>query len=126
MFQVAWKPNADVQLRTNVSELAAAEYEVVLTVTVTVLIDDTPAFLAEVKHAGIFGITGLTSDELGAILGSYCPSILFPFSREVIADLITRGGFPQFVLAPVNFEALYAKHLGGEAEAQPGSDQGQS
>jgi preprotein translocase subunit SecB len=126
MFQVAWKPNADVQLRTNVSELAAAEYEVVLAVTVTVLIDDTPAFLAEVKHAGIFGITGLTSDELGAILGSYCPSILFPFSREVIADLITRGGFPQFVLAPVNFEALYAKHLGGEAEAQPGSDQGQS
>jgi len=126
MFQVEWKPNADVQLRTSVSETAAAEYEVVLTVTVTVLIDDAPVFLAEVKQAGIFGITGLTSDERGAILGSYCPSILFPFSREVISDLTTRGGFPQFILAPINFEALYAKHLAGETETQLESDKGQS
>ena len=126
IFQAAWKPNADVQLKTDVSEIAAAEYEVVLSVTVTVLIDDTPAFLAEVKHAGIFGVTGLTSDEIGPILGSFCPSILFPFSREVISDLVTRGGFPQFILAPVNFEALYSKHLAGQTEAQLESYMGQT
>lgn len=126
IFQVAWKPNADVHLRTDVNEIAAAEYEVVLTVTVTVVIDDTPAFLAEVKHAGIFGVTGLTSDEMAPILGSFCPSILFPFTREVISDLVTRGGFPQFLLAPVNFEALYAKHLAGQTEAQLESYKGQT
>ncbi len=118
IFQAEWKPKADVHLRTDAQKIAPGEYEVVLMVTVTVNVGGKTAFLAEVKHAGIFGITGLTSDELGPTLGSFCPGILFPYSREVVSDLVTRGGFPQFVLAPVNFEALYQKHLAEQTEEQ--------
>lgn len=118
IFQAEWKPKADVHLRTDAKKIAPGEYEVVLMVTVTVEVEGKTAFLAEVKHAGIFGITGLTSDEMGPTLGSFCPSILFPYSREVVSDLVTRGGFPQFILAPVNFEALYQKHLAEQTEEQ--------
>lgn len=118
IFQADWKPNADVHMRTDAKKLSAGEYEVTLVVTVTVILGETTAFLAEVQHAGIFGITGLTSDEMGPTLGSYCPSILFPYSREMVSDLVTRGGFPQFILAPVNFEALYAKKLVLQTEEQ--------
>ncbi|HEX9584556.1 MAG TPA: protein-export chaperone SecB [Gammaproteobacteria bacterium] len=118
IFQADWKPNADVHMRTDAKKLSAGEYEVTLVVTVTVVLGETTAFLAEVQHAGIFGITGLTSDEMGPTLGSYCPSILFPYSREMVSDLVTRGGFPQFILAPVNFEALYAKKLVLQTEEQ--------
>lgn len=118
IFQVDWRPNADVHMRTDAKQISAGEYEVTLVVTVTVVLGETTAFLAEVQHAGIFGITGLTSDEMGPTLGSYCPSILFPYSREMVSDLVTRGGFPQFILAPVNFEALYAKKLVLQTEEQ--------
>ncbi|MDX1512686.1 MAG: protein-export chaperone SecB [Gammaproteobacteria bacterium] len=118
MFQKEWQPDAEVHMRTDAKKLAAGEYEVTLVVTVTVNVGDDTAFLAEVQYAGIFGITGLTSDEMGPTLGSFCPSILFPYTREVVSDLVTRGGFPQFILAPVNFEALYAKSLVEQTDEQ--------
>ena len=118
IFQLEWQPDADVHMHTTAKKISAGEYEVTLIVTVTVSVGETTAFLAEVQHAGIFGITGLTSDEMGPTLGSFCPSILFPYSREVVSDLVIRGGFPQFVLAPVNFEALYANSLVEQTEEQ--------
>jgi preprotein translocase subunit SecB len=54
-------------------------------------------------------------------LGSFCPNILFPFAREAISDLVNKGGFPQMLLAPVNFDALYSQHL-QQAQQAPGSD----
>lgn len=125
IFQSEWKPELEMQLGTEAQEIAPQEYEVVLTVTVTSKVNGNTAFLAEVKHAGIFGIAGLTSDELGRMLGSYCPNILFPYVRQVVSDLVVRGGFPPFVLAPVNFEAMYDKHLAsqtGDRHAPPESE----
>lgn len=121
IFQQDWKPNADVHLKSDSKKISAGDYEVVLTVTVTVQVEGKTAFLAEVQHAGIFAITGLTSEELGPVLGSFCPSILFPYTREVVSDLVTRGGFPQFILAPVNFEVLYSKHR-AEQSGEPSAD----
>ena len=118
IFRMEWKPDVEMQLRTETKEIAPHEYEVVLMVTVTSSVGGKTAFLAEVKHAGIFGIDGLTSDEMGRTLGSYCPSILFPYVREVVSDLVIRGGFPPLILAPVNFEALYKKHLAEQTEDQ--------
>ena len=79
-------------------------------VTVTAKVDDeTTAYLAEVQQAGIFRIDGFSDDEMHYMLGSYCSNVLFPFARELISDLVTRGGFPQLLLAPVNFDALFAQ-----------------
>ena len=66
-------------------------------------------YLVEVKQAGVFSITGASGEELKRLIGSFCPSVLFPYAREVISDLITKGGFPNFLLPLVNFDALFAQ-----------------
>jgi preprotein translocase subunit SecB len=74
-------------------------------------VGDKTAFLVEVKQAGIFTLTGYSNEEMGPLVGSYCPNTLFPFVREVVSDVVTKGGFPQLVLSPVNFDAMYAHQL---------------
>ena len=111
IFTRQWQPTIELQLHTDAKRFTASEYEVTLTGTVTGKADEETAFLAEVQIAGIFTITGVTDEELGPLLGSFCPGVLFPYLREVMSDLSVRGGFPQVVLAPVNFDSLLAEHL---------------
>ena len=85
-------------------------HEVTLNVTVTTTSNEKTAYLVEIKQAGIFAVKGFNKEQLGPLLGSYCPNLLFPFAREVVSDLVLKGGFPQLLLAPVNFDALYAQH----------------
>ena len=110
IFQKEWKPDTKVNLNTEMQQLTDGVYEVVLTVTVTTTIGEETAYLAEVKQAGIFTITGFNEQELGPLIGAFCPNQLFPFVREVLSDLVMKGSFPQMVLQPVNFDALYAQH----------------
>ena len=118
IFQVKWEPELDVHLHSHSKDLDAGEFEVVLMVTAVATVGEKTAFLSEAAVAGIFGITGLTSDELGPTLGSYCPGILFPYARELICSLAVRGGFPPFILAPVNFEKLYQEHISAQFSQQ--------
>ena len=118
IFQSKWEPEQDVHLHSHSADLDAGEYEVVLMVTVTLSTGGKTAFIAEAAVAGIFGITGLASDELGPTLGSYCPQILFPYARELISSLAVRGGFPPFIMAPVNFEKLYQDHISAQLKEQ--------
>ena len=83
--------------------------------TVTAKLKDKTMFLVEAAQAGIFVARNIPAVELEAVLAIACPNILFPFAREVVADLVMRGGFPQLLLAPMNFEALYTQHLKQEA-----------
>jgi preprotein translocase subunit SecB len=83
----------------------------VISLTVTAKLKEEIAYLAEVKQAGIFTVNGFNEKEMGQMLHSFCPNILFPYAREMVSDLVNRGSFPQLVLAPVNFDALYAQHL---------------
>ena len=69
------------------------------------------AFLVEIKQAGVFQVDGFTDTDLGGVLGAFCPETLFPFAREAVADMVNKGGFPQLLLAPVNFSELYKQHL---------------
>lgn len=111
IFTAKWEPAVDFNLATNVSPLEQHLFEVTLKVTITVKCADVTAYLVEVNQAGIFALGGFTDQEMGPMMGSFCPNILFPYAREAISDLVTRGGFPQLLLAPVNFDALYAQHL---------------
>ncbi len=121
IFQQEWKPETKVNLNTEVQKLSDEVYEVCLTVTVTTQIGEDTAYLAEAKQAGIFTITGFSEQERGPLLGAYCPSQLFPYVREVLSDLIMKGSFPQMVLQPVNFDALYAQHQQAVAEQAEGA-----
>ncbi len=111
MFTLKWEPELKVDLHTAVKPLGKDTFEVVLTVTVTVKVGEKTAFLAEVEQAGIFNVVGFEKQQLDAMLGSYAPNILFPYIREVISELVNKGGFPQLILQPVNFDAVYAQHL---------------
>ena len=110
VFQEQWNPTVNMDIQNTVNKLADDNYEVVIAVTVTVKFDDKTVYLIEAHQAGIFHISGFPDDILRRTLTTVCPNILFPFAREVVADLVTRGGFPQLLLAPVNFEALYEQH----------------
>lgn len=106
-----WRPDVDLHLHTETARFGVSGYEVTLRATVTVTSGERTLYLAEVSLAGLFEIPDLPEGTLPPVLGSYCPSILFPYLREVVSDLSVRGGFPQLVLKPVNFEALYRQRL---------------
>ena len=111
IFQKDWKPEVKLDMDTKTAVLAEDIYEVVLTLTVTCTLEADTAFLCEVKQAGIFTAANLDAQQLAHCLGSYCPNILFPYAREAVAGLVSKGSFPQLNLAPVNFDALFAAHM---------------
>lgn len=111
VFNQEWKPEVNVEIDTKGRTVAEDVHEIVLGVTVTAKFGETVAFLVEVQQAGIFVLKNFPENEKAAMVGSYCPNLLFPYAREVVSDLVTKGGFPQFLLQPVNFDALYQQHL---------------
>lgn len=104
-----WEPKTNLNLRSTHSDLGDNNHDVVLTLTVETKHEDKTLFLVELHQAGIFSIAGYESAELAAVLGSFCPGTLFPYARESIASIVAKGGFPEFVLQPINFDALYAQ-----------------
>lgn len=105
--QGEWNPKTDLNLRSSHSSVGDNHHEIVLTVTVEAKDDDKTLFLVELQQAGLFEISGYQGEELKAIIGSFCPNILFPYARESIGSLIQKGGFPEFNLQPINFDALF-------------------
>ncbi len=109
--QAQWAPEVKVQLNTENKNIRDDLFECTLMLTVTVELEEKPAYLAEVQQSGLFTIAGFSDEEKAHLLGSYAPSVLFPFVREVVSDLAVKGGFPQMLLDPINFDALYSQHL---------------
>jgi len=105
----AWEPKFQLNMNTSTEELSAEMREVLLTVTVEAKQGDATLYLVEVKQAGLFSITGASTEDLKRLIRSFCPNLLFPFAREVVSDLIIKGGFPNFILPLVNFDALLAQ-----------------
>lgn len=104
-------PRISLQLNSEQRRIGEDLYEVTLIVTVTSADDDTTAFLVEIKQAGLFEIAGLSDADRAHALGSYCPGILFPYARELVASLVLKGGFPHLALQPVNFDLLFARQV---------------
>jgi len=104
-----WAPKTNLNLRSGHSASSENIHEVVLTITVEAKHEENTLFLVEVHQAGLFMIDGYEKEEFEAIVGSFCPATLFPFAREAIANVVSKGGFPEFVLQPINFDALFAE-----------------
>ena len=102
-------PQTELNLKSSNREVGDATQEVILTITVEAKVDDKTLFLVELQQAGIFQITGYSAEEQRALVGSFCPGTLYPYAREAISDLVAKGGFPQMLLQPINFDALYAQ-----------------
>ncbi len=111
IFTKPWQPEVNLDINTKSQALDEQHFEVILTLTVTVKNSDETAFLVEVQQAGIFLLAGLGDAETRHTLGAFCPNLLFPYAREAIDNLASKASFPALMLAPVNFDALYAQQL---------------
>ncbi len=121
-FTKQWQPAVNQELGNKVTKLDDNNYEVVLTITVTVKLGEETAFLVEIHQAGIFTITGLEEQQLAHVLNTMCPNILFPYAREAIDNVITKGSFPALMLPPINFDALFAQAVQQSQAKQDGED----
>lgn len=118
-----FKSNANAQTQLNIRtanrDVGDDNIEVALTLTIESKDQDQTLFLIEIVQAGVFLIQGYTSDERSALLGSFCPATLYPFAREAVSEVATKGGFPQLLLQPINFDALYAQARQEHQSQQP-------
>lgn len=125
VFLNEWKPELHIDFHTKTQLVEGDLHEVILIVTVTVKLQEEVAFVVEVHQAGIFLLSGFDEAQLKQVLGAYCPSVLYPYARSVITNMVIDGGFPQLYLAPVNFDAMYQQHLteDGETPADAKTDE---
>lgn len=115
-------PQINLQMHSKASAIEDGIFEVAITVTVTVKLEekDKVLFLIEATQAGIFRISNMPQEELDPILGVVCPNILYPYLREVISDISVRAGFSPVLLSPVNFDMMYHQKMQQQqAEAAP-------
>ena len=110
VFREQWRPSVHMDIANSADDLGENLYEVTLSVTATVSHEDKTIYLAEVQQAGIFLMADFPRELIGRMVATVCPNILFPYAREMVSDLVVRAGFPQLLLAPVNFDALYLQH----------------
>ncbi len=113
----AYEPKFQLNMNTTAEDVAPDVREVLLTITLEAKQGDATLYLVEVKQAGLFSISGASAEDLKRLIGSFCPSVLFPFAREAISTLVVKGGFPNFLLPLVNFDALFAQ---ATESGQPG------
>lgn len=129
VFREAWQPRINLDLNTRSQKIEEGLYEVVLTLSITAKNEqEQTGFIVELQQAGIFQVNGLDDARLQHTLTSFCPNILFPYARETIDSLVLKGSFPPLMLAPVNFDALYAEAMQKQQQGQPDlqmSDAGQ-
>lgn len=121
VFAEQAQPEVEVRIDTGAAQFAEGYYEVTVSATVTARAGERTLFLAEAVQAGIFQLRNVGAEELGPILGIACPTILYPYLREAISDLITRGGFPAVLLSPISFEQIYMQRM---QQQQPQSGEG--
>jgi preprotein translocase subunit SecB len=118
IFTEQVQPEIQVQINTEAQQFGEGYYEVAVTATVTAKMGERTIFLAEAEQAAIFALRNVPATDIGPLLGIACPTVIFPYLRETVSDVITRGGFPPLLLAPISFEQLYMQQ---QAQAQQGS-----
>jgi preprotein translocase subunit SecB len=111
VFTKAWEPELNVNLSSSAEKIDPTHFEVSLKVVVQANNQGETAFIVDVTQSGIFLIDGVEEDRLPYLLGAYCPNILFPFLREAVNDMVTKGSFPQLLLTPINFDAEFEANL---------------
>jgi preprotein translocase subunit SecB len=119
VFKMEWKPVVDMHMTNEATPLGNNLFDVVLSITLTAKLEDKTAYLVEINQAGVFLIENIPDDVIERMLATVCANILFPFAREAVSDIVTRGGFPQILLSPVNFDAMYAQQQQQAEQAKP-------
>jgi preprotein translocase subunit SecB len=117
------EPQLEVQVDIGALRLDGNNFQVTLIGTVTTRIKDKVLFLVEAQQSGIFEIRNMPEEQVDPLLGIACPTILFPYLRSNIADMISRAGFQPVHLSEINFHALYEQRLQQAASGQAAANQ---
>jgi len=117
IFTGDWTPTVQLNISTATNDLGNGTYESVLSITVDAKQGEKSAFLIEVQQAGVFVLQGLEAGDLQRALMVFCPQQLYPYARETVSDLSSKGGFPALQLQPVNFEGLATQVMRQKQEA---------
>jgi preprotein translocase subunit SecB len=123
IFTEQVQPEIQIQINSEAQQFGEGYYEVTVTATVTAKMGERTIFLAEAEQAGIFSLRNVPAGDIGPLLGVACPTVIFPYLRETVSDVITRGGFPPLLLAPISFDQLYLQQQQQQAAGQPASGQ---
>jgi preprotein translocase subunit SecB len=119
--QSSVEPETELNIRNSHSSVGEDVYEVVLHISVHAKREADTIFLIELDQAGIFQIKGYTPEDVGTLLGTQCPTTLFPYAREAVSSLVGKGGFPPLILQPINFEMLFARAQEQQTQQVQGS-----
>jgi preprotein translocase subunit SecB len=123
-FNKKWQPKVNQDLNTKTSQVEDGIYEVALRVTITMADGEDTIYVVEAEQAGLFNIKGFSEEQLPQILNTTCPGILFPYLRETLDNVVTKGSFPALLLPPINFDALFANAMQQAAEEKKGEAKG--
>jgi protein-export chaperone SecB len=121
VFQTESMPSVEMNMRSEAKKLGDDNYESVLTVTLKFKNEDKTVLLVEVAQAGVFAIKGIPENAMQQLLSVHCPSVLFPYARQVASAAVGQAGFPPFYLPPTNLEALYHQQLAAQQQEAPDS-----
>jgi preprotein translocase subunit SecB len=120
-FKKKWQPKVSQDLNTKTDQVEEGLYEVALRVTITVADGEDTIYIVEAEQAGLFNVSGFAEEQLPQILNTTCPGILFPYLRETLDNVVTKGSFPALLLPPINFDALFANALQQAAAEKEGT-----
>ncbi len=105
----AAQPQIDLGVEMNARGRDDGFFEVELKLSARANREDGPMFVVELLYGGIFQITGVAPEDMEPVLLIECPRYLFPFARRIIAEVTSEGGFPPFLLDPIDFAGVYAQ-----------------
>lgn len=114
-LRVDGKPAIDMGVEMNAQGRPDGLFEVDLRLTIKATTDTMTVFNVELLYGGLFALHGVPEQDIEALLLIECPRYLFPFARRIVADAITEGGFPPFLLDPIDFAQVYAQRGGGQS-----------
>jgi preprotein translocase subunit SecB len=102
-------PKVDVNLSLKNKKLENDHWEVSITLTATIINSKSnkTLFIVEIEHAGVFLLKNIPEEHHSMVLGVECPTLLFPFTRQIVSQVSVDGGFIPFLMEPINFLALH-------------------
>jgi preprotein translocase subunit SecB len=114
------QPDLAVRVDLNATPLGGNAFEVVLNLAVDAKVGERVGFIVELTYGGVF-LLNVPEEHLQPVLLIEAPRLLFPFARQVIADVTSGGGLPPLMLQPIDFAALFRARL-EQMAAQPAPD----
>jgi preprotein translocase subunit SecB len=113
------QPQFDIKVNVNTRPLAPGDYEVDVSIEAKATSEQRAMFVCELVYAGVFRVGGISQENLAPLLMIECPRLIFPFARQILADVTMNGGYAPLMLPPIDFVGLYQQRLNQQGGQPP-------